>query len=254
MTLERNDLLDRPLTTRSIIVSLLLRSPRSGMRGSRLVQWCSLFDVAEGTTRVALSRMVERRELVVDDGVYALAGRTQGRRAAQDWSLEPQRLQWTGAWRTAIVTAPARSASERSALRDAMRHLRHAELRDGVWIRPDNLPRASAAEEWWTIADEQCDWWTATPHDDPGDLFGAADWASRANRLRERLVRMTGALDEDHLADAFVTGAAALSHIRSDPLLPEELANAGLGDGLRVAYGKYEAAFSEVIQEWFRSH
>lgn len=249
---ERNALLERPLTARSIIVSLLLRSPRAGMRGARLVQWCGLFDVAEGTTRVALSRMVERGELVAVDGVYALAGRSQGRRAAQDWSLDPQRLPWTGAWRTAIVTVPARTASERAALRDAMRHLRHAELRDGVWIRPDNLPRASAADEWWSIADEQCDWWTATPHDDPHDLFDADAWAARAQWLDHRLVTVTPVLDEARLADAFVTGAAALAHIRSDPLLPVDLASAEPGDQLRAAYRKYESAFSDVVQGWFR--
>jgi TetR/AcrR family transcriptional repressor of nem operon len=39
------------------------------MRGSRLVQWCELFGVAEGTTRVALSRMVERITAAVEAGV-----------------------------------------------------------------------------------------------------------------------------------------------------------------------------------------
>jgi DNA-binding transcriptional regulator PaaX len=252
---ERNDLLERPLTTRSIIVSLLLRSPRSGMDGARLVQWCGLFDVAEGTTRVALSRMVERGELVADDGVYALAGRTQRRKAAQDWSLDPQRqVPWTGTWRMAIVTVPARTASERSALRDAMRHLRHCELRDGVWIRPDNLPRESASEEWWAVADEQCAWWTATPHAAPADLFDAAPWATRAEFLTRRLVAVTGALDEARLATAFVTGAAVLAHIRSDPLLPAELAPTAPGDELRAAYRIYEDAFSEAVTGWFRTH
>lgn len=256
MALERNaeTLLDRPLTARSIIVSLLLRSRPPRMRGARLVQWCSLFDVAEGTTRVALSRMVERGELVADDGVYALAGRTQGRRVAQDWSLDPQRLPWTGAWRMAVVTVPARAAGERSALRDAMRHLRHAELRDGVWIRPDNLPRASAAAEWWSLADEQCGWWTATPHDGPNDLFHAATWATRAEVLTARLVAASDVLDEARLATAFVTGAAVLAHIRSDPLLPAELAPLEPGNELRAAYRIYEAAFSEAVTRWFRAH
>jgi phenylacetic acid degradation operon negative regulatory protein len=252
---ERNtDTLLRPLTARSIIVSLLLRSRPPRMRGARLVQWCRLFDVAEGTTRVALSRMVERGELVAEEGVYALAGRTQGRRVAQDWSLDPQRLPWTGAWRTAIVTVGARTASERSALRDAMRHLRHAELRDGVWVRPDNLPRRSAADEWWAVADQQCEWWTATPHDDPTDLFEAASWAGRADQLTRRLDSDTEVLDESGLASGFVTGAAALAHIRSDPLLPADLAATVPGDELRAAYRKYEVTFSEVIKGWFRSH
>jgi phenylacetic acid degradation operon negative regulatory protein len=254
MTLERNrsDLLERPLTARSIIVSLLLRS--RPMRGARLVQWCEQFGVAEGTTRVALSRMVERGELVADDGVYALAGRVGGRRAAQDWSLQPNLQPWRGVWRTGVVAAAARSAGDRAALRDAMRHLRYAELRDGVWVRPDNLPRASAADEWWAIADEQCSWWSATPDDEPGDLFASDAWATRAASLTARLAEATSGLDDDRLADAFVTGAAALAHIRSDPLLPAELVDPGPGTELRSVYRAYETAFSGAITSWFRAH
>jgi phenylacetic acid degradation operon negative regulatory protein len=60
------------------------------MPGSRLVRWCGIFGIAEGTARVALSRMVERGELVADDGVYELAGRVRGRQPAQDWTVTAQ--------------------------------------------------------------------------------------------------------------------------------------------------------------------
>src|SRR5690242_13068454 len=68
-------LLERPLAPRSLIASLLLgmRPPR--MPAGRLVEWCGLFGVAEGTARVALSRMLDRGELTATDGVYELAGR-----------------------------------------------------------------------------------------------------------------------------------------------------------------------------------
>ena len=94
MLRERNTggpdvLLERPLSARSLIASLLLRTRPPRMRGARLVQWCGLFGVAEGTARVALSRMVERGELQTRDGVYEPAGRVQSRQGAQDWSLDP---------------------------------------------------------------------------------------------------------------------------------------------------------------------
>src|SRR4051812_36382177 len=172
MSKERNtpDLLERPLGPRSLVLSLLLRTPGQRMPGARLVQWCALFDVAEGATRVALSRMVERGELQADDGVYQLAGRVGRRRSAQDWSIDPKPRAWNGEWRMAVVLEGARTAADRSALRDAMRRVRMAEVRAGMWARPDNLPRASAPDDAWRVADAQCAWWTAEPDDDPAAL------------------------------------------------------------------------------------
>ena len=255
-------LLERPLAPRSLVASLLLRTRPPRMRGSRLVQWCELFGVTEGTTRVALSRMVERGELLVRDGVYELAGRVGTRRGAQDWSLDPKLGRWRGSWRTAVVPAGPRDATRRAALRDAMRRLRYAALREGVWTRPDNLPRASAPAEWWAAVDAQCDWWTARPDADAvalaGELFEHAPWAARAGALTVQLEDVTRALSatapaEGALAEGFVAGAASVAHIRADPLLPPELADARPGDALRRAYRAYEAAFSARLREWFLS-
>ena len=114
-------LLERPLSARSLIASLLLRTQPPRMSGSRCVQWCGLFGVAEGTTRVALSRMVERGELRTRDGMYELAGRVQSRRGAQDWSLDPVLTRWRGDWRVAIVPAGPRDAGPRAGAQDARR-------------------------------------------------------------------------------------------------------------------------------------
>jgi phenylacetic acid degradation operon negative regulatory protein len=182
---------ERPLAPRSLIASLLLgmRPPR--MRASRLVEWCGLFGVAEGTARVALSRMLDRGELTATDGVYELAGRLRGRQPAQEWSLSPRPKAWDGDWLLGVVDAGARTASERAALRDAGRRLRMVELRDGVWCRPDNLPRAAAPADAWDVADEQCGWWVGRPQADAlagvTERFGAEEWAGRARVLRGRL-------------------------------------------------------------------
>ena len=231
------------------------------MRGARLVQWCGLFGVAEGTTRVALSRMVERGELHAADGVVRARG-ARGDPPARP-GLEPRsgparlgRRVGGSAW----STMGGRAASERAALRDAMRHLRHAEQREGVWCRPDNLPRASAPEAWWRVADAQCAWWTAAPSDGaaarrPTSCSRRAVGPTDARVLQTRLRNVTRALarrGDDVLADAFIAGAAALAHVRADPLLPAELAPVEPGDDLRAVYREYELAFGRAASAWFR--
>ena len=229
------ELLDRPLSARSLIASLLLGmqpAADAGRAGSS--QWCGLFGVAEGTARVALSRMVERGELRARDGVYELAGRVRRRQPAQDWSLAPRaRARGTASGGSAIVRAGrARTPTERAALRDAMRRLRMVELREGVWSRPDNLPRASAPDGAWDVADAQCHVVDrpsrrTTRQLAAAELFAPEAWADRARMLRRRLDAATDgtsiASDGAAIADAFVVGAAALAHVRADPLLPAEL-------------------------------
>ncbi len=198
------------------------------MSGARLVQWCGLFGVAEGTTRVALSRMVERGELRSHDAALRAGRPGQSRGSAQDWSLDPVLSPWDGRWRVAMVAPGPRSAPERAALRDAMRRLRFGALREGVWTRPDNLPRASAPPEVWKVADAQCRWWSGRPDDEPralaATLFDGAGWARRRRSARRPVGRVSRARCRPRrirpLADAFVAGAAALAHIRADPLLP----------------------------------
>jgi phenylacetic acid degradation operon negative regulatory protein len=264
MTQERKsaapELLERPLTPRSLVGSLLLgmRPPR--MPGSRLVEWCELFGVAEGTARVALSRMVDRGELVARDGVYELAGPLRARQPAQEWSITPRLVRWNGEWLLGIVEPGARSAAERAALRDATRRLRMVELREAVWCRPDNLPRAAAPADAWSVADEQCQWWTARPERNAVAaamaLFAPDGWADRARLLERRLRDATEALDPGDggaIADAFVVGAAALAHVRADPLLPAELCGRRWpGDVLRDRYRTFREEFGEAVRGWFR--
>jgi phenylacetic acid degradation operon negative regulatory protein len=257
-------LLERPLSARSVVASLLLRTRPPRMSGARLVQWCGLFGVSEGTTRVALSRMVERGELRSADGVYELAGRVQSRRGAQDWSLDPVLSEWDGAWRVAVVAPGSRGAGDRAALRDAMRRLHYGALREGVWTRPGNLSRESAPPESWKVADAQCLWWSGSPDEPAAELatrlFEPEPWARRAEMLTTRLVEVTRALagsDDGALADGFLAGAAGLAHIRQDPLLPSEIvadSDAATGDALRRAYRTYEAEFSTALRAWFRDH
>ena len=144
---------------------------------------------------------------------------------------------------------------------DAGRQLRMVEVREGVWTRPQNLPRAAAPGEAWTQADAQCTWWTARP-DAEGAAFAAGLFEKDA--WAERAAMFVGHLDGSianvrtgagpAIADAFVVGAAALAHVRADPLLPAELCGPDWpGDALRVAYRNFQRAFSDAVREWFRN-
>jgi phenylacetic acid degradation operon negative regulatory protein len=242
------------------MASLLLGMDPPRMRGALLVRWCGLFGLTEGSARVALSRMVANGELTAVDGVYKLAGALRSRRRQQEWSLAPRLRFWRGAWRTAVIDPAARTAAERQALRDAMRHLRFAEIREGMWGRPDNLPDDAGPREAHAIADTQCALWTARPDDDPRELadrlFDPSAWSVRAEHLAAQLGDVTGRLRDGEgglEADAFLAGAAALVHVRADPLLPEALLpSAWPGDALRDAYAGYRRGFGDATAAWFR--
>ena len=254
--------LARPLSARSVIASMLLGMHPPRMRGALLVKWCELFGIAEGTTRVALHRMRAADELELSDGSYTLAGPLVARQEHQEWSLEPRLRRWSGEWRLAVVGGERRTAPVRQALRTAMRRLRYAERREGLWLRPDNLPDDAAPAAARAIATAQCSWWTGAPDgDDPAvlaaSLFGISAWMRRAGALTDQLVVETSSLRAEGfsaLADSFVVGAAALQQVRADPLLPDELLpDDWLGRALRLAYADYRAAFGVAAAAWFRS-
>jgi len=242
------------------MASLLLGMDPPRIRGALLVRWCGLFGIAEGAARVALSRMVANDELTTADGFYELAGGLRRRRREQEWSLAPRRRSWRGAWRMAAVEPVARSAAERHALRDAMQHLLCAELREGLWVRPDNLPDEADPAAARSIADAQCAWWTGRPAADPlalaDRLFAPTTWADRADALTRRLDAVTRRLsagDAGLEADGFLAGAESLVHVRADPLLPDALLPTDWpGDALRDAYRSYRGAFGDATTGWFR--
>jgi phenylacetic acid degradation operon negative regulatory protein len=236
----RNSDDERPLTARSVLLSTLLGAHPPELPARVLVRSGELFGIAEGTVRVALSRMQAAGEVVRTDGRYRLAGRLLERQARQDESRRPALRKWRGDWTVAVVTAEGRTASGRVALRAAMRDLRMAELREGVWLRPANL-RLPRGEE------TQCTWFTARPEEDAtalaGRLWDLGSWAARADELSKRIRRLRLG-DADALAPGFVLSAAVLRHLQADPLLPHSLLPDNWpGTVLREEFDRYDAAF-----------
>lgn len=259
MTTTRNASEVRPLTARSVLLSTLLGLDPPVLPASRLVATAGLLGIEEGTARVALSRMAAAGEVVNDGtGRYRLAGRLLDRQRRQQTGLHPAATRWDGGWHLAVVTAPRRSAAERSELRSAMVGARFAEWREGVWTRPDDQPPPGLP----VPLAGHCQWLTASPTGDPAalaaTLWDLDEWSAAATSLQERLRATRPALDAgdvDTLAPGFVLSAAVLRHLSSDPLLPAPLLPPGWpGPELRTVYDGWDTAFRRLLAEWHRQH
>jgi phenylacetic acid degradation operon negative regulatory protein len=252
----------RPLTARSVIASTLLGTDGLALPVPALIRAGELFGIAEGTTRVALSRMVGRGELDAEVGRYRLTGGLVERSIAQDAGRRPRLEPWRGDWQVAVVTTERRTASERAGLRKAMARLHLAEWREGVWIRPHNLGPPERLVEAARVVAEQCTWLTAmleglSPRELAGRLWDLDRWMADANDLEGDMVATMPRLrvgDPGALREGFLLAAAVLRLLAADPLLPDELVPAGWpGAALRLQYDRYEATLQGVLRTWFRS-
>src|SRR4051812_17516156 len=90
----------RPLSARSLVASCLRGTHPPELPTSALVRLCTRFGIAEGTARVALSRMVAAGELASTGGGYRLVGeQLLLRQHSVDQGHFPQELAWNGQWR-----------------------------------------------------------------------------------------------------------------------------------------------------------
>jgi phenylacetic acid degradation operon negative regulatory protein len=219
---------------------------------ARLVALAGLFGINENQARVALSRMVAREELSTRDGRYCLAGHLLERHSRQATSRAPLLRPWDGRWRLWIVTAERRSARERSVTRAALAGAHLAEVREGVWARPNNLdvvlPTALVTMGQWAIADMELR---------ASELWDLKSWAARATQLRRRLRETRPALQRgrsDGLAPGFILSAAVLRHLQADPLLPDELSPGRWpAAGLRADYEGWDSRYRAVLAGWHRT-
>ncbi|WP_327091421.1 PaaX domain-containing protein, C- domain protein [Nonomuraea sp. NBC_01738] len=233
----------KSLSARSAVLSALLGSHPPSLAARHLVRIGELFGIAEGTVRVALSRMVAAGDLTQRDGRYTLSVRLAERQARQDESRDPHPRPWDGAWEIAVVTAERRAPADRAAFRHTMGTLRLAELREGTWMRPANLLR-----DWPESVSAQCTLIDGRPRTDPTPLLWDLDgWAAEARELERALQRAEG------LADGFLVSAAVLRHLLKDPLLPAELLPpAWPGRELRERYDAFDTAYRELLLKHLR--
>lgn len=240
-----------PLSPRSIVLSVLLGSHPPQMPVGRILEFTSLFDLADGAVRTALSRMVAAGDLVNHDSHYRLSDRLLERQAQQDAGRAEPPPGWDGTWWTVAVVRDRRSMAERRAFRAGAIGSRLGELRPDLWLRPANIDIATTladalitrgpmvvgdgrrlVAQLWDLDDLRA---RSTGHEQ------ALDAASR--RLRER--------DDRALADAFVVLAAAQHFLRVEPQLPHELIPSSNRSAVRARYAEVVEAFRTRLAQFF---
>lgn len=242
-----------PLPARSVLLSVLLGSHPPELPVRTLVHTAGLCGIAEGTARVALSRLTADGEVETVAGTYRLSPRHLERQHDQDVAHRPRTRPWRGGWDIVVVAKDGDSAP--------LERRRLAELHPGVWVRPDNLIQddnviqddnlvqegnliqdGPGAGSWVTwngklAADVEAGDLVARLWDLPG-------WNSTAQSLMAELAEAA------EPAERLSTAAAMVRHIRSDPVLPPALLPEGWsGARLRRAYDSYRAELGRWIAQ-----
>lgn len=236
----------QPLTARSVILSVLLGSHPPQLAVRTLVGTLDLFGVSEGTTRVALSRLAAEGDVVAEAGYYRLSARLADRQRRQDETLRPATRRWRGQWEMAVARPEVAAATDRSALGADLTGLRLAELRPGVWVRPDNLLRewpASVAERAWRF-ESRSDSLRSDATEMLAGLWDLPGWADAAEDLIKTMANSREA------ALRFEVAAAIVRHLSRDPMLPSSLLpDDWPGPRLRSTYDRYRRELLRVISD-----
>ena len=127
------------MTARSVVLSVLLGAHPAWATTAELLRLTDDFDLKETTVRVALTRLVSTGDLVRSADGYRLSDRLLARQRRQDDAMRPQVKPWDGGWTTLVITSVGVEPRTRAALRTTLQQNRFGELREGVWLRPDNL-------------------------------------------------------------------------------------------------------------------
>ncbi|SPM32887.1 DNA-binding transcriptional regulator PaaX (phenylacetic acid degradation) [Mycobacterium rhizamassiliense] len=226
------------MTARSVVLSVLLGAHPAWASASELIRLTTDFGIKETTLRVALTRMVSVGDLIRSDDGYRLSDRLLARQRRQDDAMRPRTRDWHGSWHVVIVTSVGTDARTRATLRTTMHNKRFGELREGVWMRPDNLDLELEPEVRQRVR-------LLSAHDDApaelaGQLWDLPEWADTGHRL---LAEMAGAPD---IPGRFLVAAAIVRHLLTDPMLPAELLPAEWpGPGLRDTYHDFATELAQ---------
>ena len=242
-------------SARSFALDLLSTLRRGSMPVRALVEAAGLFGIAEGSVRVALTRLLAEGLLERDErGEYRLgAGAEPVRRRVAAWRELPSQLRpWSGAWIGVLdARAPDRLARRRS--QRALDWLGFRALRRGLLLRPDNLAgglprlREQLADLGLAPGAVVCE---VRELDPVSETRARALWDAEAlvatyrRHVREielsrQRLRSRGA--EQAMVESFRVGGAALRTLAKDPLLPEPIVPARERDRLVGAMRDYDA-------------
>ena len=244
----------RPLSARSVVLSVLLGTHPPRLPISALIALGEAFGLAPGTVRTAVSRMVSAGELVPTDSGYALTGRLLERQREQDVGRTPAEWEWNGEWRVVTNLTPSRTSAERREFRTAMEGAKLGELRPDTWMRPTNLPlgcqRAGiivtrgALDPTGSRELAQILWDLPALERRARDLLDALD---------DIAAQLTADPGGEGIAPGFTVLAACLRFLRVEPQLPQEVAGTGSAERLRAQYPVVEGALQQRLGELFRA-
>ncbi|NUR63121.1 MAG: PaaX domain-containing protein, C- domain protein [Catenulispora sp.] len=224
----------KPLSARSVVLSLVLGAHPEPLSAGGLIRAGEHFGIAPTATRVALTRAVASGELHRRESDYALGRQLVERQRRQEEAVEDAETAWQGDWELAIVVVLGRPAAERAALRDLLTAHRLAELREGVWTRPANLRRDPAYAADPAVQAGRCTFASA-PEELARSLWDLGEWSSRGRRVLSALEKTR------EPARRLAAAAQVVRHLATDPLLPAALLPAAWpGPDLRHAYAEYQ--------------
>jgi phenylacetic acid degradation operon negative regulatory protein len=230
----------RPLTARSAILSLLLGAHPPSATVSELVAFGRYVAINDSAVRAALTRMVASGDLLRTQSTYTLSDRLLERQLRQDESMRVPTGPWNGTWRVAAVVSTGKDPASRLNLRRSMLAAHFGELREGLWMRPDNLG--------WSPGDDiarDLELMRARPDRSTAELahhlFQPQRWAT----VGHDLLALAEQASTPH--DRFTAIATIVRHLTHDPLLPGDLLPADWpGPALRRGYDAFR---EEVIAQ-----
>lgn len=224
------------MTARSVVLSVLLGAHPAWATAAELLRLTADFGLKESTVRVALTRLVSTGDLVRSADGYRLSDRLLARQRRQDDAMRPQVKPWDGGWTTLVITSVGVDPRTRAMLRATLQENRFAELREGVWLRPDNLENT---------LDKRVMRMVRVLHshdDDPAELarrlWDMPAWAATAEQLLDDMT------EASNTPGRFVAAAGMVRHLLTDPVLPEQLLPPGWpAKALRDSYFRFADEF-----------
>lgn len=251
-----------PMTAKRAILSAL--SATGGPLTTAQITQCGvLLGVDAAAVRVALGRLVKKRDVItIARGVHTLGDK--GRpifEALQRWTTLPQHTRaWDGRW--VLVHTAHLGRAHRATLRRRERALSFfgfASLFNGLWLRPDNLSldgstlhqrlvglgleqEALLGVNTTLVSMEESE--IAKLWDQPGLEAG---YREAKLAIQQCLDAQAEASLQGLAKDTALLGAAVIGMLSFDPLLPEELIDAGLRQEVHQGMLKLDRVGKEAL-------